>query len=478
MRRLALVVAVGAGVAGCAVGPDFQRPAAPAAQTYRATPATIEDQRLVAGAAVPADWWHSFGSAPLDELVRRALAANPSIDAARAALRAAEANLAAQRGAFWPQVSASLAPSRQKIADSLSSPLNAPVNPYSLHTAQVSVAYAPDVFGAARRQVESLAALAEAQRQELHAARLSLAANVVLGAVQEAALRGQLAALDKIVALDEEMLALTRRQFALGAVAEAAVVAQEAALAQARAALPALQKQLAQNRDLLVALAGGYPDRDLEQRFDLDQLTLPRELPLSLPAQLVAQRPDVLAAEAQARAASAQIGVAFANRLPQFGIDANLGSVAAHLADLFKGGGFWGVGATIAQPIFQGGALVQRQAAAQAGYDLALAQYRTTVIAAMQNVADTLHALEQDAAAERASATAERLAARSLAIARRGMELGDTSHLALLGAEQAYQQSLLALVQARASRYADVAALFQALGGGWWHESAEVAGRQ
>lgn len=473
MRHFGIAAVVGLMVAGCAVGPDFQRPAAPAVKSYRAIAPAVADQRFVDGADVPAQWWKLYGSEPLNVLVERALAANPNIDAARAALLVAQETAAAQRSAFWPQILASLTPTRQKIADSLSSPLNSPANPFSLHTAQVSVGYAPDVFGGMRRQVESLEAQAEFQRFELEAARLSLAANVVTAVVQEAALRGQIAALERVVALQAETLDLVRRQLALGAIAEAGVVAQEAALAQSRAALPSIRKQLAQTRNLLTALSGAFPDKELEQSFDLEHLELPRELPLSLPSALVEQRPDVRAAEALARAASAQVGIAFANMLPQFSINAGIGSVAARMGDLFKvGGGFWSLAGVVTQPILEGGALRHRKSAAEAAYHQAMAQYRATVIAAFQNVADTLHALEQDADALHEATIAERASSRSLVIAQRQMKLGDISYLVLLSAEQSYQQTIVALVQARANRYADTAALFQALGGGWWNQAS------
>ena len=478
-----IAAAVGSLTSACAVGPDFRPAAAPAMTHYRAAlpqadaQAAGEGQHLIMGADIPERWWEQFHSPALNTLVQRALSANPTIDAARAALRAAQETSAAQRGAFWPQIGASVTPTRQRTADSLSSPLNAPVNPFSLHTAQLNIGYSLDVFGGMRRQVEALDAQTEFQRFELEAARLSLAANVVAAAVQEASLRGQLAAMERIVALDGDMLGLIRRQFALGAIAESGVVAQEAALAQALAALPPLRKQLAQTRDLLTALIGELPDKELEQQFALDDLALPRELPLSLPSRLVEQRPDVRASQALAAAASAQVGVAFANRLPQFGINASLGSTATRAADLFKsGGGFWSLAGAVTQPLFDGGALAHRQSAAEANYDQALAQYRATVIGAFQNVEDTLHALAQDTDALRAATAAERAAWHSLDIARHQARLGDTSYLALLGAEQPYQQALLALVQARANRLADTAALFQALGGGWRQSGS--AGKQ
>lgn len=462
--------------AGCAAGPDFQRPAAPDMKAYTASPPELPAVADGTGVAaqrvskeeVPERWWTLFGSARLDALVDRALQANPNIEAARAALLSAQESVAAQRGAYWPQMAAGVTPMRQKIADSLSSPLNAPVNPYSLHTAQLTVAYTPDVFGGNRRQVESLEAGAEFQRHELAAARLSIATNVVNAAIQEASLRGQIAATEKVVSLNEEMLALTHRQLAVGAVSQAAVAAQETVTAQAKAGLPPLRKQLAVNRDLLIALTGGFPDREIEASFELADLRLPTELPISLPSRLVERRPDVRAAEALAHAASAQIGVAQAARLPQLMLTADVGSMATVMADLFKAGsGFWGIAGTVAQPIFAGGTLAHRQGAAEAAYGQAIAQYRATVIAAYQNVADALHALRQDEDGLRAAMTAEQAAERSLVLARRQVVLGDISHLSLLNAEQAWRQATVARVQAQAARYADTAALFQALGGGW-----------
>jgi NodT family efflux transporter outer membrane factor (OMF) lipoprotein len=471
MRQRLISIAICLLAAGCAVGPDFKRPQPPAVEGYRPTTTSLPNDsdapNFVQGAEIPNAWWESFNSPPLNALVERALKANPNIDATRAALRSAQESAAAQRGAFWPQVTASLTPTRQKIADSLNSPLNSPVNPFSLHTAQVSVAYAPDVFGGNRRLTESLEAQAEVQGFELEAARLSLAANVVVAAFTEASLRSQIATTEKSIELDTEMLALARRQLALGANSAAGVAAQEATLAQARATLPPLKKQLAQTRDLLIALTGGLPDKDLEQRFELAELHLPQDLPVSLPSRLVEHRPDIRAAEAQAHAAAAQIGVAFANRLPQFTLSANGGSVASALTDLVKAGnGFWEIAGAISQPIFAGGTLAHRQAAAEAAYDQAMSQYRATVVAAFQNVADVLYALEQDTDALHAADAAAQATAHSLAISRRQVELGDISHLAMLNAAQADLQAQIALIQAQVNRLADTAALFQALGGG------------
>jgi NodT family efflux transporter outer membrane factor (OMF) lipoprotein len=250
------------------------------------------------------------------------------------------------------------------------------------------------------------------------------------------------------------------------------VVAQEAAMAQMQATLPTLEKQLAQQRDLLTRLTGRFPSEEITEQFDLSSLELPQELPVSIPSKLVEQRPDVRSAEEQMHAAGAQIGVAIANRLPDITLSANSGTSATAITQLLTPGtGFWALAANVAQPIFQGGTLLHRQRAAEAACEQAAAQYRSTVLTAFQNVADVLHAIQSDAEAVKAGVTAEHAAAESLAIARRQLELGDISYLALLNAEQTYQQASINLVQALSNRYADTAALFQALGGGWWNRS-------
>jgi len=477
MRCALLLLAL---LAGCAVGPDFQKPPAPPVERYTAEPLATESaaaettggakQRFVTDMDIPAQWWTLFGSPALNALVEQSIKANPNLHAAQAALRVAEENYLSQRGAFFPSVQASLQPTRQKIANDVSSPLNSGASLFSLHTAQLSVAYAPDVFGGVRRTVENAQALADAQRFELEATYLTLTSNVVAAALQEAALRAQVSATEEIAKLLSEQVALMQKQLELGAIAEATVIQQRVVLAQAQASLAPLQKQLAQQRNLLTALAGAYPSNEVAQKFDFASLTLPIELPVSLPSKLVRQRPDIRAAEAQLHAASAEIGVATANMLPQFTINGDAGSVATTMASLFTTGtGFWTVSANIAQPIFQGGTLLHRRRAAEAAYDQAAAQYRSTVIAAMQNVADSLRALQHDALALKAALDAKVLAEDSLSIARRQLQLGDISYFALLTAEQAYFQTTLVLVQAQSNRYADTAALFQALGGGWWN---------
>jgi len=315
-----------------------------------------------------------------------------------------------------------------------------------------------------------LGAQEAAQRFQLEAAYLTLTANLVAAAVSEAALRGQIAATEEIIGIARQSLDILRRQGALGQIAGADVAVQEAALAQAEASLPPLRKQLAQQRHLLAVLAGRPPSAGPSAEFDLASLDLPRELPVSLPSRLVEQRPDIRAAEAQLHAASAIIGVAIANRLPLLTLTANPGLGAVTLGQLATpGAGFWTLAANAAATVFDAGALRHKQRAAEAAYDAAAAQYRATVLTAFQNVADSLRALASDADGLKAAAAAERAAATSLAIARRQLAIGAINPLALLIAEQGYQQTRIALAGARAARLADSAALFQALGGGWWN---------
>ncbi len=475
-------------LAGCAVGPDFLRPAPPAGKDY--APATIAEptasaavaggaaQRFLRDMDIPGEWWRLFHSEPLNRLIEQALKTNPNLAAAEAALRMAQENVAAQVGAYYPQIGGNFTPSRQKTATGAVSPASATGGAYlTLYTAQVSVSFVPDVFGLNQRTVESLEAQAEAQRFQLEAAYVTLTSNVVAAAIQEASLRGQIAATEDIIAVETQLLDLFRRQLALGQIAEADVAAQEAALAQAEVSLPPLQKQLAIERNLLTALLGRFPNEEPSETFELASITLPQDLPASLPAKVVEQRPDVRQAEANLHSASALVGVAVANRLPNLTLTGGAGTSATDPSRFFTPGtGFWNIAASLTQPIFDGGSLLHKERAARAAYDEATMQYRATVITAFQNVADTLRALQIDADSLKAALRAERAAEQSLAITRRQLELGAVSYLALLNAQQTYQAARIALVQAEANRLADTAALFQALGGGWWQrERANAA---
>jgi NodT family efflux transporter outer membrane factor (OMF) lipoprotein len=489
MRQIPGVVGVAAvvAVAGCAVGPDFQRPAAPTDTSYTARPlgARTTSVSVRGGEAqyfdttrdIPGDWWTLFHSAPLNRLIEQSIRANPDLDSARAALRQAHENVLAEEGTLFPNANVSLQAERQRLSGATFGQPNVH-STFSLVTPSLNVSYVPDVFGGTRREIESLEAQREYQAFQVEAAYLTLTSNVVVAAVQEASLRGQIAATQDIVADQERQLNLVRQRFVIGAASQADILSQQAQLEQTRATLPPLRKQLAQSRDQLTALAGQLPAREVEETFSFDAMRLPGDLPVSLPSRLVEQRPDVRAAEAQMHSASAEVGVATANQLPQFKITAALGTAATGFTNMFApGSGVWSIAGGITQTLFDAGELLHKKRAAVAAFEQTAAQYRSTVIKACQNVADTLHALQSDADAMAAQSTAERTAFASLDLSRRQYQLGGIDYLTLLNAQRAWQQARISLVQAEANRYADTAALFQAVGGGWWHRTDIASAR-
>jgi NodT family efflux transporter outer membrane factor (OMF) lipoprotein len=461
-------------LSGCAVGPNFHHPAEPAtdhytAQPLPATPATSDRpaQQFVVGQNAPADWWKGFGSSELDALVDKALHANPTVQAAEASLRQANEYVAAQRGAYFPTVQGSLAASRNRNAVQVLAPtLTSGAATFNLYTPQLTVSYVPDLLGGNRRQVESLQAQADASRFEYDAAYITLATNVVSTAIQEAGLRAQVEATQQVIALERESLSVMRRQLALGAIAEGDVVAQEAALAQLESTLPPLQKSLDQQHDMLAVLTGQLPSEAPVSEIKLDQLTLPLTIPVGVPAQLVERRPDVRAADAQLHAATAEVGVAIANMLPQITLTGAIGNASTNISSLFTSATeFWSAGASLSQTLFAGGTLYHRERAARAGLDVAGAQYRTAVLTAFQNVADSLRALAADQDEVQAEDRAYSASLESLNIARQQVNLGAVGYLALLIAQQTYQQAIIGRAQALTNQYADTAALYQALGG-------------
>ncbi len=474
----------------CAVGPDYLPPADPPVGRYTREPlknpsaadrvATVQggsaDQSFRSGADIPGQWWTLFRSKPLNRLVEEALANNPTLEAAQASLRIAQQNVEAQKGTLYPSVTATPQGLTAKAPGlDLQSPLNNNQLYYSLYTPQVGVSFNPDVFGGNRRQIESLEATAENQRFQLEAAYLTLTSNVVAAAIQEASLRAQIDATRRVIQAQTDLLQLYNKQLSLGQIAGADVIQQQAALSLSMQLLPPLERQLAQQRNLLTALAGRLPSEEVSQTFTLSALHLPTRLPVSLPSRLVQQRPDVKAAEALVQQASANVGVAVANRLPQFSITATGGASAVKIAQLANpGAAFFTVIGSLTQPIFDAGTLFRRQRAAEETLTQAQAQYRATVIGAFQNVADTLRALQSDAKAVAAAEAAEKATGQSLALIRKQYAAGAVNSTQVLLAQQGYLSALVTSASARATQYADTAALFQALGGGWWNR-ADVA---
>lgn len=477
-RLLALVCA--AALAGCAVGPEFRAPAAPEVNGYRADalpPATVaadaptgDAQRFLDGADVPARWWSTFDSAELDRRVDQALAHSPTIASAQAALRQAQENANAAGAALLPGVDARVGATRGNTSAAGAG------SAFSVYNAGVDVGYTLDLFGGARRGIEAQVARADLQRFLLQGTYLSLAANVATASFREAALREEIRATEEIIGAYREQLQTVEQQHAIGAKSLADVLALRSQVASASAQLPALRQELARTQTQLASYLGRFPSETDLVALELDALRLPSALPVSLPSTLVRQRPDILAAEAQLHQATAGVGVATANLLPQVTLSASLGTQALDAGDLFSAGSkTWGIGASLLQPLFHGGALRAQKRAAEAGLEQAAADYRTTVLTAFQNVADSLRALELGAEDLAAQAQAERSAARSLELVRTQYQEGAASYLQVLDATRQYQQARIGLIHARAARLADTAALYAALGGGWQGATPSLA---
>ena len=453
------------------------RPAPPTILGYTAQPLPPETasadtiagdaQRFLQDADVPGQWWTLFRAPALDALVQQSLRSNPDIDAAQATLRQAHEGYLAQRGALFPQVNGSANAGREQTssnATGVSSPA------FDLFNASVSVSYLVDVFGAVRRSVEASAAVEENSRYQLEATYLTLTSNVITAAIQEASLSAQIAAINDIVTAEAQELDLLNQQFELGAVARGDVLQQQSQLAATQASLQPVQKQLEQTRNTLSILTGRFPAEDQIPDVQLTDLKLPPDLPLSLPAKLVEQRPDIRASEALLHQASAQVGVATANLFPQFTVTGSLTDSSNQLGLFFNGSSTgWTVLAGLTTPIFRGGTLRAQERAAYDVLDRAAAQYRSTVLNGFANVANVLSALQLDAENVKTQLYAEQTAQQSLDITQERFQAGAIAYLALLDAQRTYQQARIALVIAQANRFADTVALFQALGGGWWN---------
>ena len=468
-------------LAACAVGPDYKPPPPPStagfvvpgslpASTASAPLPGGDAQRFVDGLDIPGQWWTLFKSAELNGLIEHALANSPTLEAAQAALRQANETTAAERGSYYPSVSGSYQAERQKSSGAQFGQPGSGSFLYSLNTATVNVSYTLDAFGGIRRQVESLQAQADSARFSLEASYLSLTANIVIAAVTEASLRGQIAATEDIVKSQRAQLDITQRRLGAGGASRVDLLQQQSTLQSTLATLPLLRSQLAQERNLLATYVGSLPADYGGAEINLDALTLPTELPVSLPSKLVEQRPDVRQYSALLHQATADIGVATANMLPQLTLTGSYGGVAEKFSKVFSPSSVvWSLIGGVTQPIFKGGELVHQRRAKIAAAQEAAANYKATVITAFSNVSNTLYALQADADALAAQTTFERTAADSLALVQVQFKSGGASYLQVLTAEQSYQNAAIALVKARAQRYADTAALFQALGGGWWN---------
>ena len=484
-NRWALIGVAGL-LAGCATGPDFTPPAAPrsagyggaedGARTAEARGPGGGSQRFDAALDVPAQWWELFRCEALDAAVREALANSPTLAQATARLRQAQEEFNAAAGAArYPAVDAGLSAARKKVNPEAMGMAGVPTpDPFSLFNASVSVSYAFDLFGKNRRALEGLKAQVDRREDEREGARQTLAANVVLASIRQAELEKQIAWTRDIVAARSAQMAIARKRLESGGISARELEQQGMALEQARAALPALENRLAQVRRQGAAYLGREPAEASPEPLDLDAFHLPEKLPLSLPSELARRRPDIRAAEAVWRRACANVGVATANLYPQIALSASLGSQTTDAADLMGRLNVWSLGVDLMQPVFRGGELRARKRGAVAAYDEAAAAYRETVLRGLQEVADALGALAADARALESRTAAATHAKTEFEIARQQKEAGGISEIALLDEHIRWRQAEIDRVAAQASRHADTAALFHALGGGWWSREKPV----
>jgi NodT family efflux transporter outer membrane factor (OMF) lipoprotein len=475
-----LIAAIPLLMSGCMLGPDFTSPPSPDTKSYTtdkpverittSSSVSCAAQSLSLGKDIQGQWWTLFHSTPLNKLIEQAMKHNPDLQAASSALTEAQENASVQESSLFPALDAGFSTRRQKISGAQFGAPGFEAPAYNLSTASLQVAYTLDAFGAIRRQIEGYEAQADYQRFQLEGTFLTLASNVVTTTIQEASLRAQISATQEIISAQAKGLELVKQQFELGGASKVDVLLQQTTLEQTRTNLPPLERELAQNRHRLTVLTGELPSTELAAQFKLSDLHLPEALPLSLPSKLVQQRPDVRAQEAQLHSANAQIGVATAQLFPDFTINANVGSIATKVGDLFvPGSAIWTVGGNLLQPVFHGGGLIHQRRAAIAAYEQAAAQYRSTVLLAFQNVADTLSALEFDAVGLKTQDAAVKAASDTLELTQMQYKLGVVSYLPLLIAERNYHQTRITQIIAQTRRYTDTAALFQALGGGWWN---------
>jgi NodT family efflux transporter outer membrane factor (OMF) lipoprotein len=474
-------VAAASVLASCAVGPTFHRPKPPDASDYLhrssdaapVQPQAQDVQNISQGAELAGEWWQLFHSAQLDEVVRSAIAASPTLVAANATLAGAREEVTVARGALLPSLSAT-ANAQRSGAGAVRAPGNGG-GTSNLYSIGLSTSYNLDIFGGTRRAVEQQQALADFQRDELAAAYLTLTGSVVNEVLIIASTRLQITTTEELIASDRKNLALTQREFDVGIVPRSDVLTADTQLAADLSQLPTLHKQLDQAYDALAVLSGRAPSEWQVQPFDIDQFTPPRDIPLSLPARLVRQRPDVLAAEMQLHAASAAIGVAVAQEFPDISLSASISREALRAADLFHQFGTpWAVGGSLTQPLFKGGALRAQVRAARDAFKAEAATYQAVVLEALGQVADDLWALQYDAQILTVDRHSMDVAFEALKLQQQSYSVGTTTVLNLIAAERTYAQARLSYVNARVQQFTDSASLLTALGGGWWNDKIEA----
>jgi NodT family efflux transporter outer membrane factor (OMF) lipoprotein len=472
------MLALSAVLGGCAVGPSFHRPSAPAVAHYSngadPTTTTLVDgtaQRFSPGGKLAADWWHLFNSSQLDAIIGEALGKNPSLEAAQANLAQSEASLRSGYGIFYPAIDADASATRERFS-TLTFGQNSAGSVFNLFTLSASVSYALDLFGGQRRMVEALHAGVDVARATQQATYLTLSANIVNTVIAKGAYRAEIDATEQLIELERQQVKLAEVQARAGTVPYSNVLSLRSQLASYEATIPQLEQKLAQSDDLLATLAGHVPAEWKAPDVALTDLTLPSELPVSLPSELVRQRPDILVAEATAHAASANVGVATAALLPSITLSGAREASSNSASTLFPPNGkAWSIGADANVPLFEGGTLWYRRKASIESYRAAMADYRQTVLSAFEQVADTLRALDHDAQTLAAEEEALAAADQALHLIEANYQAGVANYLEVLNADAQYHQAKINELQAIAVRYQDTVALFAAVGGGWWNGS-------
>ena len=480
-----LISGLAVGLGGCIVGPSSKDiPPLPERTGYSQKTITQSEagrektrdsllarQQFISGADVSGKWWEAFQNPRLNQMVELALTNNQTLKAMQAGLRAAWEQRRVEGASLYPSISAQFIPTRNKTSKALSPVPNNNEWLYNLHTAQLNVGYVPDLWGGTRLAIRNAKAQADIQRFQLEATTLTMISNIVNTAITEAGLREQIRAKEDLIAQQTTMVRINQNQVGLGDQSRQSQLIMRDSLAQLQADLPPLRTQLAQTRDQLATLVGLSPNAELPI-FELKDFTLPKQLPVSLPAQLLTQRPDIAAAQAQIRSAGAQLGIAIANRLPNVQLSALPGEAVDSMSKMFKPGmGNWMLAATVTQPIFQGGSLLHAQREAKANYEQAKEYYKAAIMSAVSDVADSLHAVELDGSTLLADQGGLDAATQALRIAEAQHRLGDNSQIDVAQARMAVAQDQISVAQDKVTRLSDTVGLFQALGGGWWNRN-------
>jgi len=474
-RLLLLLAALG--LAGCAVGPHLPAPTAPLPTRYNqhAVNGAQQTQHLQWTGGQSQSWWHLFHSPLLNGLIAAATRNNPDLAAAQSSLAQAQALEGVANAGFLPQLGANLGAARQRALRAGTNGgfgTRVPGNPYTLLLGSVDIRYNPDVFGRQGYILKDARARSAVARAELHQVQVFLGGAVAQAVITAASAHAQARLAQAMAKDDARLLTLIRNEYRLGAQNLQTVDEQEAVAEAAAARIPPLRAAASTARHQLAALLGTVPDAPLSLP-SLAELRLPTVIPTLVPSALLENRPDIQAARAETAAAAAEVGVATANLYPNIDISASLGKAAMTGGMFFNPAStLWAIGSSLAAPIYEGGALHAKKRAAMDHWRVATDRYRATVLNAFRQVADALRAVQSADTTYTHSKAAARAAASAYRLAVARYRDGAVDYATLLNAELEAQKDEIAAVQARAQRYLDSAALFVAMGDGWWQDPA------